>query len=373
WENFLETLTQLLSKALTDKETEALVAHFHALHERLRHIGDRHLKKLAEDAQRQQVALARSSTSPFSHPHEAEGKSCSLNASRGFLKAFAVGYGAKYILALLPLLWARARRGSSSSPSLGQSLVSAGDRDTLGFALFLGSFIGSYKGLLCLARYLRPHSLPDDPVNAFLAGSLAGLSLAFERNTDRRLAIAIYLSTRSLQYVCVYATRRWQQARDARRRGLIRDDSWDIPRMLQRWGGTAVMALSSSQILYAYICAPDSLPRSYYGFLVTHGGLQARYGSFAAPLLRTLGEAVLQLSGKSGADILIPPGELSADVVGREISPNLVRMYAPGMRHEYLGCALEHPWESSCVRAHTGTWVRAYGRSLRLYIPLNVL
>ncbi|RKP11724.1 hypothetical protein BJ684DRAFT_12547 [Piptocephalis cylindrospora] len=43
------------------------------------------------------------------------------------------------------------------------------------------------------------------------------------------------------------------------------------------------------------------------------------------------------------------------------------------MRHKYIGCALEHPWTSSCVKAHTGTWVKAYGRSLRLYIPLNVL
>ena len=38
--------------------------------------------------------------------------------------------------------------------------------------------------------------------------------------------------------------------------------------------GTVTMAISSSQILMAYVVEPDTLARSYLSFLITHGGIR---------------------------------------------------------------------------------------------------
>jgi hypothetical protein len=254
-----------------------------------------------------------------------------------------------------------------------------GGRDTIEFGMFLSAFIGTYKAILCGLRNIRKQhgdNESGDQLNALIAGTIAGLSLCLERNRGRRQAIALYLSTRSAQFACIWLMNRWSAYRAHKRRGLMRvrseivlskvgsspasststassgghrgsagdkarhktlsyavpyedahhgkgsqkagsgsidsqivedipkpsirfdkstesggssnsgvssgtsnvknnkvthpidDDPADladkIDAWLRRWGGTIVMALSSSQILYAYIIAPQTLPVSYY-------------------------------------------------------------------------------------------------------------
>jgi hypothetical protein len=450
WENFLEIFAQLTSYALTDRETEAIISGVHAFHARLKRLSNNHLRRLAEEA----------NSSECNKPQcRHVGKTCTQNALRGYIKAFLVGYGVKFLSEAVPgLLTGRLIK----RPSL---IKQMGGRDTIQFGMFLAAFIGTYKAMLCTIRHLRKkygYESGGDRLNAFIAGTIAGLALAIERNKERRLAIALYLTTRSAQFTCVWLANRWAAARARRRRGLMRVrseivmskasagasrragvneptgmksglgtptahthaststasttntgavrpsiqftglekanaaahsklgrslkkeqllheerepvefadrlDAW-----LRAWGGTLVMALASSQILFAYIVAPQTLPRSYYGFLVVHGGLKSRYGSLAVPMLSQIGEAVLRMNNLSGAETQVPDNMTSAEFIAREVSPNIATVLPQGVRHNYFICALEHPWNTSCTKAHLSTFVGAIGRSLKLYMPLNAI
>ena len=310
-ENFIEVLAQLISRLLTDRETEALVNQFNQFHQRLRSLSSKNLQLLAEEAQ-----LKKEKHGLCKH----DGKGCVQNGIRGFLKAFLVGFGLKYGLDILPYVFTGK---IVSSP--GKALKAGWSKDTLGLAMFLGSFISFYKVSLCSARHLRSYfdleSRDDgDRLNAFLAGNVAGLALIFERNHARRLAIATYLATRSLQFFCMWIMRRWRISRERRSRKITRvrsdvlvqhgkpkwitteedeiaaelDDevpglpiiesnqrgklnklelqsfalkrhrehTWEdnLDNFLSKWSSAGVMAVSSAQILFAYICAPWSLP-----------------------------------------------------------------------------------------------------------------
>ncbi|RKP06105.1 hypothetical protein THASP1DRAFT_18903 [Thamnocephalis sphaerospora] len=248
WENFLEVFAQLTSYALTDRETETIISSFHAFHARLKRLSNNNLRRLAEEA----------SSSEYGKPQcRHEGKTCVQNALRGYIKAFVVGYGVKFLTEAVPgLLTGRLVK----RPSL---LKQMGGRDTIYFGMFLSGFIGTYKAILCSLRHLRKQHGSDsgDQLNAFIAGTIAGLALCLERNRDRRFAIALYLTTRSAQFTCVWLANRWSASRARKRRGLMRFadrlDAW-----LRRWAGTMLMAVASSQILFAYIIAPQTLPVS---------------------------------------------------------------------------------------------------------------
>lgn len=108
-------------------------------------------------------------------------------------------------------------------------------------------------------------------------------------------------------------------------------------------------------------------------FLVTHGGLKARYGAMTVPLLAAMGDTATRLKGSSGPDIMIPDNTTSQEYISRIVSPNFSVLYDddPTRKHTFVGCALVHPWETKCWRAHLNNWIRSFGRSLWLYVPLN--
>lgn len=107
---------------------------------------------------------------------------------------------------------------SHHRPSLLLSLL---DRDTMRFALSMASIIGGFKGVNCVMRKYRGK---EDRLNSFVAGCVAGyacdrtgsgnfqpyidtmnvLSYSLALGLDdrqRRIAIAVYISTRGLQMV----------------------------------------------------------------------------------------------------------------------------------------------------------------------------
>ncbi|KAG9327851.1 hypothetical protein KVV02_000297 [Mortierella alpina] len=95
WENFLEAIAALISKALTNKETEKVIAGFGNFQQRLQRLSSHNLQRLnleiTENAKR---------VNRCKH----EGKTCSQNVTRGFLKTWVVAYLAKYLIAVLPAL-----------------------------------------------------------------------------------------------------------------------------------------------------------------------------------------------------------------------------------------------------------------------------
>ena len=55
--------------------------------------------------------------------------------------------------------------------------------------------------------------------------------------------------------------------------------------LIRQFSAGALMMISSGQIIYAFLCQPDTLPKSYFSFLLTHSGLREIYGAKAKDVM----------------------------------------------------------------------------------------
>ncbi|KAK6096476.1 hypothetical protein MT418_003308 [Batrachochytrium dendrobatidis] len=179
WENFVESIAQVLSQALTDQETEKLVSSFTVLQHRLRQLSADNLHRLESKGHRKSLICKHHGT-------------CTANTVRAFVRAFVVTYGLKYALGFFPALL------TGKAFSKPRILLRIGGQDTISFALFMSVFISSYKGFLCT---FRAFCGSNDKLNSFMAGTLAGFSLLLDSNKSRRVMIALYLSTRTTHFL----------------------------------------------------------------------------------------------------------------------------------------------------------------------------
>lgn len=177
-ENFIESIAQVLSAALTSDEKERFIQSVPSvLGNKIRHFSRVNLSKLREGSSN---AICK---------HE---KSCKENVIIGFIRSFVVTYLIKYGINLIPALLTGK---IFKKPSLFYKL---GGKDTISFAMFLSTFISIYKSVLCGLRKLRNKS---DSLNSLLAGGAAGMSLMLDSNNSRRRMIALYLSTRTCHFI----------------------------------------------------------------------------------------------------------------------------------------------------------------------------
>ncbi|KAI9316258.1 hypothetical protein BX666DRAFT_220836 [Dichotomocladium elegans] len=386
YENFLESLAQIVSKLLTDKEAETVLASIRSFQDKLRRLSSQNLTRLQLEATA--AAKERQRIGPNYCQHQ--GKTCTQNCTRGFLKAFAAGFSIKYLIGILPLL---VTGRLFKRPGLLKQLAG---RDTAMFALFLSTFLSSYKGILCLLRHFRKTKDPkSDRLNAFIAGAVAGLSLIIDQDKRRRQSIMLYLLTRSIQFSGAWLMKQWAKHRKARHtrelailkekvdregfapgepRRLVVKKSWDdyLAKYMQRWAGVLVMALASSQIVYGFLFHSDTLPKSYYHFLLTHSGWKPDIGGMAPSLIHGISDTVCRLSEEKGS-IRMPLDTTSREFVAQTISPNIATIIPPKIRHKFILCALQHPLDPSCTRSKFTLFRDEYFRALKLYVPLNVV
>lgn len=80
-------------------------------------------------------------------------------------------------------------------------------------------------------------------VPPFLAGLLAGPTLLIDNVQSRRILIAVFMLSKSLQYTY----------HALRQNGII-------PRMPWWWGSWLLFPISSAQLIYAYLLHPDIFP-----------------------------------------------------------------------------------------------------------------
>ncbi|CDS07992.1 hypothetical protein LRAMOSA01941 [Lichtheimia ramosa] len=384
YENFLESLAQIVSKLLTDKETETVLASIRSFQDKLKRLSSQNLVRL------QLEATAVKKQDRGDHYCQHEGKTCTQNCVRGFVKAFVVGFGIKYLIGLLPLIISGK---IFKRPGLLKQLAG---RDTTMFALFLSTFLSSYKGILCLLRRFRKNHDPSaDRLNAFIAGAVAGMALFIDKDKRRRQSIMLYLLTRSIQFSGAWSMKQWAKHRKVKHnrelaqlkekidregfapgqpRRLEVKQHWDdrIARFMQRWAGVAVMMIASSQIVYGFLFHGETLPKSYYAFLLTHSGWKGDFGGMAAPLTQAIGDTVTRLGEEKGS-IRLPPGMTSREFIAENVSPNIATIIPPKIRHNFIMCALQHPLDPSCTRSKLTLFRDEYFRALKLYVPLNVI
>jgi hypothetical protein len=91
WENWITILAQLLSRALSTKETEAVVNSFSTFQERLKQISMENLREMEAEGKEKRLCK-----------HKGNCRSNFL--ANGFLRSFLITYGAKYALGFIPSL-----------------------------------------------------------------------------------------------------------------------------------------------------------------------------------------------------------------------------------------------------------------------------
>lgn len=110
---------------------------------------------------------------------------CISYCIKGFIRMFSVGYLIQCCLRI-----PSAFRHMFTKPSRLLSLFYNKENFQLG--AFLGSFVSIYKGTSCLLRWVRNL---DDELHAFIAGSLAGVSMMFYKSTT----ISMYLASKLVE------------------------------------------------------------------------------------------------------------------------------------------------------------------------------
>ncbi|KNE70699.1 hypothetical protein AMAG_15454 [Allomyces macrogynus ATCC 38327] len=220
YQNFLELLAQLLSLCLTDEETEKIAKSLRHFHATIQRVSSRASLRPSWHSPSPVPCTADDAPSPTPRAvpealrcrHQG---TCVQNATRGWLRSLAVAYGVKWLVGTLPsILMGKVFQ----KPSL---LKREFNGDTLRFALFVSTFISSYKSLFCAARYAlaalrrRVTTEADETADeaagvrlrkwaAFIAGALAGMAILIDNNPTRRTAICLYLLTRAGEFLAKF-------------------------------------------------------------------------------------------------------------------------------------------------------------------------
>ncbi|KAJ2962138.1 hypothetical protein NQZ79_g2582 [Umbelopsis isabellina] len=367
YENFLEILALLFSKAIATKEQEAILNGLKEFQDRLRRLSSQNLSRL-------RLELSEKEPNSSSHCKHA-GISCTENCTRGFIRAFVVSFGGKYLIGVIPALLTGKL---FKRPSILREMAG-----------------NTYRGTLCTLRNLRKDDDPkSDRLNAFVAGAIAGLSLLIDPSASRRRSIMLYLLTRSLHFNCSWLMSQWAAHRrrarrdellkmkeeldlagfeEGEKRQLVVRKKWDdkLAKYMQRYAGVGIMMLVSAQLLNSMMLDPSTLPKSYYQFMLHHGGWKEPFGPMADPLVRSMANTSNQLMYEK--DILIPKGYTSREYVAQHISPNIASIIPSKLKHNAITCALTHPLTDSCSKSAASRFRTQFFRSLKFYVPLNII
>ncbi|KAK8680195.1 hypothetical protein V6N13_109147 [Hibiscus sabdariffa] len=165
---------------------------------RLREAEDR-LREAMEELHRRQRTATCGDCPPCDHADD----SCLANAIGNLCQSFLLSYGVRVGIGILLRGFKLARRKSYSSLLDLKQLVSEKNlivrEEACRIGLLFGGFTGSYHALRCLLRKWRKK---ETPMNAILAGSIAGLSILALDDSNRRRTLALYLLARVAQ--CAY-------------------------------------------------------------------------------------------------------------------------------------------------------------------------
>ncbi|BBM98838.1 hypothetical protein Mp_1g16630 [Marchantia polymorpha subsp. ruderalis] len=185
--------------------------------------------------------------------------------------------------------------------------------------LLFGGFTGCFHAIRC---FLRRKSGTDSPLNVFLAGGVAGLSILALDDSQRRRTFALYLLARVAD--------QWQH------------------------GDTLLFALACAQIMYAYVMRPETLPDSYNEFIVKTG-----------PIARPVLKAVRESCKGGGIDV----ASLAAFVTNKTGLP----MFGVHDHSPIIPSSAVHPDTASCLAHNTRATRATVKKTFPLYLSLTVV
>ena len=229
-----------------------------------------------------------------------EGTTCAQHAGASFWRSFVLAYMVRAGVAVFSRGVGLLRSDSPRDAARFEKLLGEKHVHYREEAVRLGVFLGAFSGGYHLVRCQLCNRLGVTPQRAALtAGTAAGLSAVFLKRPKRR-AFAGYLAARLAQSALHSA----RAAREARR--VEREDSQTrtIARLAESTGGVAsegdapsetsadghakslrgalesfvgahgdvlMFALSSAQVMYAYVMRPETLDPGFWNFIVRAG------------------------------------------------------------------------------------------------------
>lgn len=303
-----------------------------AAERRLREAEDR-LREAIEDLQRRQ-RRAHAIYPPCEHVDD----SCVANAIGNLCQSFLLSYGVRVGIGILLRAFKLAKKQSYSSLLDLKQLVSEKDlivrEEACRIGLFFGGFTGSYHALRCLLRKLRKK---ETPLNAILAGSVAGLSILALDDSNRRRTLALYLLARLAQ--CSYNSAK------SKNKFHLWGSHWGH-------GDSLLFALACAQVMYAFVMRPESLPKSYQDFI-------QKTGPVAEPVYR----AVRESCRRSPVDV----ASLSAYLSSKGKSDTAKLDEFPSI----IPCSIIHPDTNSCVAHNANAASSTFKKTFPLYFSLT--
>ncbi|KAI9592829.1 hypothetical protein BDF19DRAFT_450255 [Syncephalis fuscata] len=253
------------------------------------------------------------------------------HALRGAVRALTVAYGARAVFTFLLRLLAVLRGKESLQEAL---VVALRGTNTLRFSATFGIFAFVWK---LFSHGLREIRGIDDRWNSFVGGFLGGFALLVE----------------SPQYRVTYAQQFFVRALQASYDSLHARNLISIP-----YGGAMLFMAAGSQVMYAYLMKPNTLPRDFYQFMV-------KAARVPDPILRYNAQNVI-------TGHVDPAKGLELVKRYKGTAGNIARIAAMPLAPGVVSCALIHPQHDSCVGATAEWWIRVFQMIAPVYASLNL-
>ncbi|XP_022776460.1 uncharacterized protein LOC111318077 isoform X2 [Durio zibethinus] len=322
---------QTLSKS--SNSSARLLADSAEAERRLREAEER-LREAIEELQRRQRKAASGDRPPCDHADV----SCVANAIGNLCQSFLLSYGVRVGIGILLRAFKLVRGQSYSSLLDLKQFVSEKDlivrEEACRIGLLFGGFTGSYHALRCLLRKLRRK---DTPVNAILAGSIAGLSVLALDDSNQRRTLALYVLARVVQ--CAYNSAK------SKNKFQLRGSQW-------RHGDSLLFALACAQVMYAFVMCPQSLSKSYEDFIQKTG-----------PVAASVYKAVRENCRGGPVDV----ASISAYLYSQGKSNNLKLEEFTSI----IPCSVFHPETNSCLAHNAKTASATFRKTFPLYFSLT--
>ncbi|KAJ4866133.1 Mitochondrial import inner membrane translocase subunit Tim17/Tim22/Tim23 family protein [Raphanus sativus] len=299
---------------------------------RLREAEER-LREAMAELQRRQRSAARG----YRCDHDAD-VSCVANAVGNLCQSFLLSYGVRVGIGILLRAFKLARGHSYSSLLDLKQLVSETDlivrEEACRIGLLFGGFTGSYHLLRCCLRKWRKK---ETPLNSVLAGSIAGLSVLALDDSNQRRTLALYLLARLGQAA--------YNSAKSKNKFHLWGSHW-------RHGDSLLFSLACSQVMYAFIMRPETLPKSYREFIQKTG-----------PVARPVYQAVRECCRGGPIDV----ASLSAYISSKnEASDVKVEEFA-----SIIPCSAIHPNTNSCLAQNANAMSATFKKTFPLYFSLT--
>ncbi|KAL9672980.1 hypothetical protein QQ045_029233 [Rhodiola kirilowii] len=300
---------------------------------RLREAEER-LREALQELQLRQMSAAHGHDPPCHHADD----SCVANAIGNLCQTFLLSYGVRVGIGILLRAFKLARGRSYGSILDLKQLVSEKDlivrEEACRIGLLFGGFTGSYHALRCLLRKLRKK---ETPINAILAGSIAGLSILALDDRSRRRTLALYLLVRLAQ--CAYNSAK------AKNKFHLWGSHW-------RHGDSLLFSIACAQVMYAFVMRPESLPKSYQDFIQKTG-----------PVAKPVYKAVRDCARGLPVDV----AQLSAYLSTKKGFQNIKLEEF----HSIIPCSIIHPDTSSCMAHNAKAASATFRKTFPLYFSLT--